>query len=449
MNEIQQKMEKLFKEYVSIREAAQNETRAMTKADVKRRSEIKTQIDTLAAQMETTTEEKELRTLLYGPDDGESDALTRGGDPLDTAFPSMGTTRGGMSLEKRDYRSLFCRGENTSFDSGQFRSAGEFFSIVASGRFDPRLQQRGLTVGSPSDGGFLVPTEYASELHNVALENEIVLPRCAVEPMFSDEKKVSAAEIGSHSAHLFGGLVGYWKGEGSDLAESTPKFRQMTLKAKKLTALFKFSNEWAADTPNGEAKLVSLAGGGLGWYRDVAFLTGTGAGEPLGILNADCTASVEKETEQQAATIIYANLAKMLGSLHPASFSNAIWVCHVTTVPQLLQLSIPVGTGGSVYPALSESNGTWKLLTRPVIFTEKTETLGSQGDIILADFSQYIVGLRQDIRFDVSQHVAFSSDESYGRLIARVDGQPLWDEALTLKDGTTTVSPFVTLDERS
>ena len=159
--------------------------------------------------------------------------------------------------------------------------------------------------------------------------------------------------------------------------------------------------------------------------------------------------SLRKETEQQANTITYTNLADMLGRMHPASFSKAVWVCHVSTVPQLLQLSIPVGTGGSAYPALSESNGTWKLLTRPVIFTEKTETLGSQGDILLTDFSQYCAGLRQDIRFDVSKDYAFTSDESYGRLIARIDGQPLWDEALTLKDGSTTVSPFVTLQERS
>lgn len=28
-------------------------------------------------------------------------------------------------------------------------------------------------------------------------------------------------------------------------------------------------------------------------------------------------------------------------------------------------------------------------------------------------------------------------------------GQPLWDEAMTLEDGSTTVSPFVVLEERS
>ena len=88
------------------------------------------------------------------------------------------------------------------------------------------------------------------------------------------------------------------------------------------------------------------------------------------------------------------------------------------------------------------------MLTRPVIFTEKTEVLGDEGDILLADFSQYIIGLRDGLRMDVSQHVYFESDESVGRLIERHDGQPLWSKPLKLADGTT-VSPFVTLKARA
>ena len=52
------------------------------------------------------------------------------------------------------------------------------------------------------------------------------------------------------------------------------------------------------------------------------------------------------------------------------------------------------------------------------------------------------------MRFDTSIHVGFSTDELLARIIERHDGQPLWDEALTLEDGSTTVSPFVTLAAR-
>ena len=63
--------------------------------------------------------------------------------------------------------------------------------------------------------------------------------------------------------------------------------------------------------------------------------------------------------------------------------------------------------------------------------------------------NQYVIGLREGMRFDVSIHVAFETDELMARLIERHEGQPLWDKALTLEDGITTVSPFVVLAERA
>ena len=114
----------------------------------------------------------------------------------------------------------------------------------------------------------------------------------------------------------------------------------------------------------------------------------------------------------------------------------------------VLTLSLAVGTGGAAIPVMTESNGQFKILTRPVLFTEKTEPLGDKGDVMLCDFSQYVVGLRSGMTFDTSIHVHFETDELLSRIIERHDGQPLWDSALTLEDGTTTVSPFVVLGAR-
>jgi HK97 family phage major capsid protein len=114
----------------------------------------------------------------------------------------------------------------------------------------------------------------------------------------------------------------------------------------------------------------------------------------------------------------------------------------------LLSLSLAVGLGGTAIPVMTESNGEFKILTRPVLFTEKVPTLGTKGDIGLYDFSQYVVGLRSDMRFDTSIAVHFETDELLSRIIERHTGTTLWDEPLTLADGTT-VSPFVLLDTRA
>ena len=345
--------------------------------------------------------------------------------------------------DRKDYHSLF---GNSGYQWPDKNT--NFFSAVFSGRHHPGLIKGAMTEGTPSTGGFLVPTEQSARIHAVSLENEIVQPRSHVQPMHSNEIKIPAMVIGDHGTALFGDFTASYVAEAGTISEADPKARAMTLNAKKLTGLIRFSSELNADTPGGMNQIETLCGKGLGWYRDRAFLKGTGAGEPLGILNADCTIAVEKETGQTADTIVYENLTNMMARMFAGSFSNSVWVAHQTTIPQLLTLSLAIGTGGDRIPVMTESNGQFKILTRPVLFTEKTEPLGDKGDIMLADFSQYVVGLRSGMTFDTSIHVHFTTDELLSRIIERHDGQPLWDEALTLEDGSTTVSPFVVLEAR-
>jgi len=49
---------------------------------------------------------------------------------------------------------------------------------------------------------------------------------------------------------------------------------------------------------------------------------------------------------------------------------------------------------------------------------------------------------------DSSIHVAFLTGEQAFRFTLRLDGQPFWKSPLTPYKGTTTVSPFVVLQNR-
>jgi len=411
----------------------------------------------------TADETKEFETLT-----GEADRLTQ--RSLEAAsHESAGTVAGGVFLGeggegteyatsgaefatsgarqvgargRRDYRSLF--GPHVSADG--WKDSREWLRAACSGRFHPEL--RTVSEGNDSAGGFLIPTEFSAEIHDVALEDEIILRRARVEPMRSDTKRISAVEIGSHASHLYGGVVAYWTSEGGAMTEASPKFRAMQLVAKKVTILLLFSSEWAEDAADGQNGLARLAGGALGWYRDRAFLTGSGAGQPLGILNGPCLITVAAETGQAAASVCYENLAKMLAALHPSCWKNSVWIVHPGLIPSLLTLGVTIGTGGAFYPTLREDSGQFSMLSRPVIFSEKMTTPGTVGDIMLCDFSQYVVGMRRDLRFEVSTGPHFSTDQIDARLICRVDGQPLWNETLTLADGTTKLGPFIALAAR-
>ena len=73
----------------------------------------------------------------------------------------------------------------------------------------------------------------------------------------------------------------------------------------------------------------------------------------------------------------------MFARLTPGSYASSVWVANTTCIPQLLQLSMAIGTVGSHIPV--ESGGQFTMLTRAVVLTEKTPALGAVGDIGLYD----------------------------------------------------------------
>lgn len=350
--------------------------------------------------------------------------------------------------QKKDFRSLWGADPLNTYRWDDKAHGCTFYEAVFSGRHHPGLTTRAMIEGIGSEGGFLVPVEYAEQIHTVSLENEIVMPRAIVMPMRAETKKIPALDIGNHSASLFGGFTASYSPEVGTLSQNNPKARQVILNLRKLYGFLRFSNELFEDVPGGGQQLAQICGKGLAWYRDKFFLTGNGAGQPLGVLNADCTIEVSAESGQADDAIVYLNLLNMVSRMWAGSFANSVWLAHPTTIPQLGTLTIDVGTAGTHIPVMKENNGQFSILTRPVFFTEKMEPLGSKGDIALVDLSQYVIGLREDMRIDFSPHLYFDTDEMACRLIERHDGCPLWDEPLTLEDGSTTVSPFVVLEAR-
>jgi HK97 family phage major capsid protein len=233
------------------------------------------------------------------------------------------------------------------------------------------------------------------------------------------------------------------------MTESSPKLRDVELNARKLYLYSELSNEYLTDSPDSAQFLERAFSGAIGWNLDSVFITGDGAGKPLGVLNAGCTIEVSAETGQDASTFVYENATNMLGHLMPGSYPTAVWLIHPTVVEEVLEMGFSVGSGGSKIETLNPKTGKLQILGLDVIVTEFCNTLGTAGDVILADFSKYLVGMRRDFRMESSQHSKFQSDQAAFRGIARVDGAPVLNETLTLKDGSTEVSAFITVADRS
>jgi len=84
-----------------------------------------------------------------------------------------------------------------------------------------------------------------------------------------------------------------------------------------------------------------------------------------------------------------------------------------------------------------------------MLFIEQAETLGTVGDIILADLSEYMLIDKGGIKQAASIHVRFLYDEMTFRWTYRLDGQPIRNSALTPYKGSNTRSPFITLATRA
>lgn len=303
----------------------------------------------------------------------------------------------------------------------------------------------------PADGGFLIPEYLRSEMLRISLEKAVVRSRARVIPMETLTLPFPMIDSTSNASNIYGGVAAYWTEEAGTLTDSSPTFGRVKLEAKKLTAYSEVPNELFADSLISLQMLINeIFPEALAWFEDIAFISGSGVGEPLGFLNSPAMVSVTKETGQAADTIVWENLVKMYSRMLPSSLSNAVWIANLDTFPELATMSLSVGTGGSaIWLTDGVSGPPMRILGRPVLFTEKMPTLGDAGDIVLADMSHYLIGDRQAIQADTSPHYRFQTDMTSMRFISRLDGRPWLQSAITPQTGSNTLSPFVQLQARA
>lgn len=313
-----------------------------------------------------------------------------------------------------------------------------------------------LEEGDMSQGGYLVPEEFRAQLLQTSLESAIVRPRATYIPMASNRVVIPALKDSDHSSNYFGGITIYRTAEGSQYTASNPTFEQVALTLQHLTGLAYVNEDLLQDSPISIGPILRKTfGEAIAFVEDDDFLNGSGSNEALGAFNTSnpSIVSVTKETNQVANTIVYENIVKMWARLYPKCHANAVWVANIDTFPQLATMNLAVGTGGAPVwlpgnGAAGSPNGT--LMGRPVLFTEKMQTVGDSGDIGLADFSNYLVGGKAggNVNVATSIHVRFDYAQTAFRFTMRYDGQPWWRSALTPQYSSDDLSPFVKLDKR-
>lgn len=317
------------------------------------------------------------------------------------------------------------------------------------------LAAQGASEAVDADGGFLVAPEFSAEIIRRIFAAGQVASRCKPMPMSSNRLVMNGASDASRAdGQRNGGVQAFWTYEAAALTKSKPTFRQIALQVDKLTCLTYATNEQLEDGPAWAAFVNDVVPDEMNFKIDDAIFNGPGVGGgPLGIANSGAILAIAEESSQTAATIVTKNIEKMYARMPGYLRGEAAFFINQDCEPQLWDLSRGSGTAVELLytpPGMrGNTNSYGMLLGLPVIPIEQAATCGTQGDITLGAFSQYILGKRGGLRADTSIHVAFTTDEQAFRWILRVAGEPSWDKPVTPKNGTATQSPFIQLVTRS
>jgi len=348
-----------------------------------------------------------------------------------------------------------------------FRTFGDFAQVVrASSHKGAQVDQRLImnaptsvsTEGVGADGGFLVPPDYRAEIWQKVAGEESLISRTDQWATSKNSIVVPADETTPWDSS--GGIQAYFESEAGQITQSKVALKDKTLRLNKLTALIPVSEELFEDAAGLDAYLRKKVGEKFDFKLTLKLIQGTGAGEPLGILNANSLVSVAKESGQAADTVVTENINKMYARMYAPLIPYSIWLINQDVQPQLDSMTLRVlnaaGTdyvgGGPVYmpPGGLADAPYGRLKGRPVIPTQGCETLGDKGDIIFVALKEYWTGVKSGgIRSDVSIHLWFDYDVMAYRFILRIGGMPWWKDYITPRDGTNYLSWAVTLDERA
>lgn len=349
-----------------------------------------------------------------------------------------------------------------------FKSLGHFMLDVRASRNRPteNLLRYGAAVKAISgqgelvdaDGGFLAPASYSNTIMTKSLEGSF-LQDCMSIPCAGPMVRVPAVvddtrKPGTKSTSvMYGGVTAAYVPEGGAYPSAGKvNTALIELKPVKLVAKAAVTEELLEDNAiSAEALISRCVPEAIRLIREQKVLFGTGAGEPLGAFGitdgADATKCALAVTRSGANVVAITDVIGMAAALYGPSVGKAQWLYNRPKLyTNLRQLAISnYGQGKQIQDQGAESfEG---MPAKPCMHC--ISDMGTRGDILLADFSQYLLATKGGVRSKVSLELRFDYGENVYVFIIREDGQPWWKTFLRTyaADGTlySDVSPFVWL----
>ena len=445
---LQDELARLDEQLKNLKELSESENRAFTQPEADK-------VEELLARFEFVENEIAQRTRMAAAEERLSKPGGRKTDPDDRVRDAINNAPG----KPKVYPQLANPRDKETWG---FRHLGEFANSVRAatganpGHIDTRLIANAAPAsygseGTGGDGGWAVPPEFRQQIMVKVLGEASLLSRTDQQQSSSNQLVVPKDE--TTPWQTTGGVLTYWEAEAAAHTPSKPSLEPLTVRLNKLVALVPMTDELLEDAAAMAGYLRTKVPQKFDYKITNSIVRGSGAGQPLGILNSPAKVEVAKESGQVADTIVAENIINMWSRLYSGCRPNAVWIINQDIEPQLMTMGFPTtATAVPIYlPAGGLSAAPFAtLLGKPVIATEAGGALGDVGDIILADLSTFLTVQKVGgIRQDVSIHLYFDYDITTFRFVMRLGGQPWWSAAITPANGSSnTRSCFITLAAR-
>lgn len=302
-------------------------------------------------------------------------------------------------------------------------------------------EQKALSEGSDTAGGFLVPPDAQAEMLARVAQMSVMRQRARVQPTSSDILRWPAINANSNSnvsSVYSSGFVGGWVGETPAFSDTDPAFGTFNIPVKKLRVATKLSNDLIADAQvNILAFLAQNGSENMALVEDLGFINGNGGPiEPMGILNKSGinTVDVEGTTTNTISnnSTVAGSAPKIINLAYalPAQYTGrASWLMKRTVEGHIRALVAgsagflwPLPAGGGFGPTPRElmgypiDNTDWM----PVDDTDANKVIG------FGDFSQYIIAQRAAITSRVLNE-RFADTDQVGIILFERVGGDIWN----------------------
>lgn len=252
-----------------------------------------------------------------------------------------------------------------------------FGAYLRSGNQAPVDELKALTVSTDTQGGYLAPAEMSTEFIRDLVE-------------FSPIRSIASVRTTGAPSVIYpkrtSGTNATWKGEGQSSDESTATFGQAEIAVHELKTYVDISDQLLQDAgAQVEAEVRMALAEDFGKKEAIAFVNGTGSGQPAGLMtNADILSTANGHATNLSADA----LINLLYAL-PATYRNAgSWAMNGTTLAALRKLKD--GQGNYLWQPAYVAGQPETILGRPVVeMLDMPDVAADAFPIIYGDFSAY------------------------------------------------------------